>query len=222
MCARVGFRVSSHPELVEGWFCKQGLGMLPKVSCTREMPWRTAPTRPKEEVRPIFWVNRASSYLARTAGWDEFPNGRWGSSKSPAYGEITDYYLASKQATVCAAHPFVLTATGLCSVSLVGRVQVSAEDLVEMWGTPQSISDIQDVFVAYIDGKIAQVWGLSEVASLARGVADRCCVQLPWADTPLDSESSYIVENLRWMNKHGFLTINRCVSSLIGNVAHVS
>lgn len=29
----------------------------------------------------------------RTQHWDEFPNGRWGSSESPAFGELKDYYL---------------------------------------------------------------------------------------------------------------------------------
>lgn len=56
-----------------------------------------------------------------------------------------------------------------------------------MWGTPRTVAEVQDVFVSYIDGKIPQ---------------------LPWADTALEAESSFIVENLRWLNTHGFLTIN--------------
>ena len=51
----------------------------------------------KEDVRPIFWKQREASYLSRTATWDEFPNGRWGDNRSPAYGELTDYYLAYKR-----------------------------------------------------------------------------------------------------------------------------
>jgi methylenetetrahydrofolate reductase (NADPH) len=64
----------------------------------RPLPWRAAPTR-KEDVRPIFWSNRPKSYMQRTASWDEFPNGRWGDSRSPAYGELTDYHLASLHVT---------------------------------------------------------------------------------------------------------------------------
>ena len=30
---------------------------------------------------------------SRTRHWDEFPNGRWGNSASPAFGELKDYYL---------------------------------------------------------------------------------------------------------------------------------
>lgn len=31
--------------------------------------------------------------MSRTAAWDDFPNGRWGDSRSPAYGELSDYHL---------------------------------------------------------------------------------------------------------------------------------
>eukprot|EP01114_Cavostelium_apophysatum_P016958 TRINITY_DN492_c0_g1_i1.p1 TRINITY_DN492_c0_g1~~TRINITY_DN492_c0_g1_i1.p1 ORF type:complete len:583 (-),score=137.66 TRINITY_DN492_c0_g1_i1:23-1771(-) len=65
----------------------------------RQMPWRIAPARSKEDVRPIFWANRPKSYLQRTATWDEFPNGRWGDSRSPAYGELTDYHVMSLHVT---------------------------------------------------------------------------------------------------------------------------
>ena len=36
----------------------------------------------------------ANLYLYhRTQEWDDFPNGRWGNSSSPAFGELTDYHL---------------------------------------------------------------------------------------------------------------------------------
>ena len=38
--------------------------------------------------RPIFWATRPKSYIHRTQEWDDFPNGRWGSSASPAFGEL--------------------------------------------------------------------------------------------------------------------------------------
>ena len=45
----------------------------------RRLPWRpsTMANREKEDVRPIFWANRPKSYVARTEGWDEFPNGKF-------------------------------------------------------------------------------------------------------------------------------------------------
>ena len=45
--------------------------------------WQSAGKRENETVRPIFWANRTKSYVARTESWDDFPNGRWGDSRSP-------------------------------------------------------------------------------------------------------------------------------------------
>jgi methylenetetrahydrofolate reductase (NADPH) len=74
---------------------------------TTSLPWMQSSIRrrEKEDVRPIFWANRPRSYLDRTALWDEFPNGRWGHSASPAYGDLSDYHLCSFFAgSVC--YPF--------------------------------------------------------------------------------------------------------------------
>lgn len=45
----------------------------------RPLPWAVSahPKRREEDVRPIFWASRPKSYIYRTQGWDEFPNGRW-------------------------------------------------------------------------------------------------------------------------------------------------
>uniref|UniRef100_A0A8C2L0T6 Methylenetetrahydrofolate reductase (NADPH) n=1 Tax=Cyprinus carpio TaxID=7962 RepID=A0A8C2L0T6_CYPCA len=61
----------------------------------RPLPWAVSahPKRKVEDVRPIFWASRPKSYIYRTQDWDDFPNGRWGNSSSPAFGELTDYYL---------------------------------------------------------------------------------------------------------------------------------
>ncbi|KAG7274842.1 hypothetical protein CRUP_038815, partial [Coryphaenoides rupestris] len=61
----------------------------------RPLPWATSanPKRKVEDVRPIFWASRPKSYIYRTQDWDDFPNGRWGNSSSPAFGELNDYYL---------------------------------------------------------------------------------------------------------------------------------
>ena len=55
----------------------------------RDLPWRRSANikRCSEEVRPAFWANRPKSYMAKTMSWDDFPNGRWGDSRSPAFGE---------------------------------------------------------------------------------------------------------------------------------------
>jgi len=140
------------------------LGFLTKAH-ERSLPWNEplqaeSGDRAREAVRPIFWVNRAASYISRTKHWDEFPNGRWGSRKSPAFGELSDYYLGAKR---------------------------TLKDRRDMWGCPQSIADVAAVFVGYVDGKVPQ---------------------LPWGESAMSAESAVIQHQLRWMNQHGFLTIN--------------
>ncbi|CAG8659893.1 544_t:CDS:2 [Dentiscutata erythropus] len=33
--------------------------------------------------KPIIWKEQSEDYLGRSDDWDNFPNGRWGNSKSP-------------------------------------------------------------------------------------------------------------------------------------------
>jgi len=74
----------------------EGLALIdPEIR--RPLPWNPVPTR-KEDVRPIFWSHRPKSYIHRTASWDDFPNGRWGDSRSPAFGDLTDYHLSALHA----------------------------------------------------------------------------------------------------------------------------
>lgn len=55
------------------------------------------PSRRHETIRPIFWANRAKSYISRTENWDEYPNGRFGDARSPAYGDLDGYGVSIKQ-----------------------------------------------------------------------------------------------------------------------------
>lgn len=74
----------------------KGLGIL---DAQRDLPFKKSTSsqkRLKEEVRPIFWAIKPKSYIARTSEWDEFPNGRWGVSRSAAFGEQDQYYLLNK------------------------------------------------------------------------------------------------------------------------------
>ncbi|KAI9910002.1 hypothetical protein PsorP6_010785 [Peronosclerospora sorghi] len=99
----------------------------------RELPWQSTwqrSTVEREQVRPIFWSNRQASYIARTAAWDEFPNGRWGDRASPAYGELSEYYLAFKRPKL---------------------------QRTELWGTPQTEEEVWNVFVRFIDGHVKQL-----------------------------------------------------------------
>jgi len=92
-----------------------------------------APSR-KEDVRPIFWSHRPKSYLQRTATWDEFPNGRWGDARSPAYGDLTDYHLAALHVTK------------------------DSGERKEAWGeNVKSLQDVNNVFAKYCSGEVKRL-----------------------------------------------------------------
>ncbi len=40
-------------------------------------------------------ANRPRSYISRTTAWDEFPRGRWGDTRNPAYGSFNDHQVCS-------------------------------------------------------------------------------------------------------------------------------
>ncbi|CAO2590009.1 Methylenetetrahydrofolate reductase, partial [Lemmus lemmus] len=98
----------------------------------RPLPWAVSanPKRREEYVRPIFWASRPKSYIYRTQDWDEFPNGRWGNSSSPAFGELKDYYL------------FYL------------KSKSPREELLKMWGEElTSEKSVFEVFEHYLSGE---------------------------------------------------------------------
>jgi methylenetetrahydrofolate reductase (NADPH) len=66
-----------------------GLNLAPKTHQAQKVyPWIKGQGNrgSQETTRPIFWAQRARSYVDRTSSWDDFPNGRFGSRESPAYG----------------------------------------------------------------------------------------------------------------------------------------
>lgn len=97
------------------------------------LPWRKSlnPSRKSELIRPIFWQNRKHSYISRTSTWDEFPNGRWGDSSSPAFGDID------------------LNASEL--------LRQSPKRAFELWGHPQSLAEFADLTVRYLKGKLQSI-----------------------------------------------------------------
>lgn len=77
--------------------------------------------------KAILAISSGEGTLGRDATWDEFPNGRFGDSRSPAYGEIDGYGPSLKIAT---------------------------ERAYELWGYPVDLKDVSNVFVGYLEGKI--------------------------------------------------------------------
>lgn len=126
------------------------LGLTPDMETPLEkpLPWRPslALNRREENVRPIFWRNRNRSYIARTQDWDEFPNGRWGDARSPAFGELDAY-----------------------GVGLKG----TNEQNIKLWGRPVCIKDIVDVFVRYMNGKLDSLpWSEAPISKEADTIQD--------------------------------------------------
>jgi methylenetetrahydrofolate reductase (NADPH) len=126
------------------------LGLTPSSDTPRKqaLPWRQSLglNRRDEDVRPIFWKNRNKSYVVRTQDWDEFPNGRWGDSRSPAFGELDAY-----------------------GIGLKG----SNEQNVKLWGTPTSLRDISSLFVRYLQGNLGSLpWSDSPISSEVDAIKD--------------------------------------------------
>jgi methylenetetrahydrofolate reductase (NADPH) len=112
-------------------------------SPSRVLPWKklSNPKRTAENVRPIFWKNNAKSYLSKTWYWDEFPNGIWGDSRSPAFGNLTDHFIS-----FCKDYISVKDSSK------------KLKQLKKMWGeTINSLEDVSKVFINYIEGKIKRI-----------------------------------------------------------------
>ncbi|EDK37403.2 hypothetical protein PGUG_01501 [Meyerozyma guilliermondii ATCC 6260] len=78
--------------------------------------------------RTLVDISTGKGALGKDATWDDFPNGRFGDSNSPAYGEIDGYGPSLK------IH--------------------SPQEAIAKWGTPESTKDISKVFLNYLSGKI--------------------------------------------------------------------
>jgi methylenetetrahydrofolate reductase (NADPH) len=110
----------------------QGLQII-EEEVRKPLPWLPVSSRAKETVRPIFWSHRPKSYIQRTSSWDEFPNGRWGDSRSPAFGDLTDFHISDLHIA-------------------------KSFDKKGHWGAaPATSQEIYDVFAKYCGGEIERL-----------------------------------------------------------------
>jgi methylenetetrahydrofolate reductase (NADPH) len=91
-------------------------------------------------------ISEGEGSLGREATWDDFPNGRWGDARSPAFGEIDGYG---------------------------PTLHVSTQQALKLWGHPVDIGDISTLFKRHIEGELeALPWseqGLSpETSTIAK------------------------------------------------------
>ncbi|KAG5931681.1 hypothetical protein E4U53_001653 [Claviceps sorghi] len=113
------------------------------------LPWKQSKAlgRRDEDVRPIFWRNRNKSYVLRTQDWDEFPNGRWGDSRSPAFGELDAY-----------------------GIGLTGTNEANRNK----WGEPTTVQELANIFVRYLNCEIDSLpWSEAPLTSEADAIKDR-------------------------------------------------
>jgi methylenetetrahydrofolate reductase (NADPH) len=75
-------------------------------------------------------ISEGEGALGREATWDDFPNGRWGDARSPAYGEIDGY-----------------------GVSL----HMSVSSATKLWGYPTTASDITELFIRHLTGDLSAI-----------------------------------------------------------------
>ncbi|KAJ2745451.1 methylenetetrahydrofolate reductase (NAD(P)H) met13 [Coemansia sp. BCRC 34301] len=92
-----------------------------------------------EEPKPPAHKHSRSADLS---AWDDFPNGRWGDARSPAFGNLGAY------------------------VSTYGAVAQKL-DASAAWGEPTRASDVTDLFVAYVGGSVASLPWSDEPTMLA-------------------------------------------------------
>lgn len=72
-------------------------------------------------------ISEGLGSLGREATWDDFPNGRWGDARSPAFGEIDGYGTS---------------------------LHVSPAQARKLWGEPKSDNDISKLFARHVRGEI--------------------------------------------------------------------
>ncbi|KAK3378501.1 methylenetetrahydrofolate reductase-domain-containing protein [Podospora didyma] len=75
-------------------------------------------------------ISEGEGQLGREATWDDFPNGRWGDARSPAYGQIDGY-----------------------GVSL----HVTVAQALRLWGTPTTGEDINNIFIRHLRGELSAI-----------------------------------------------------------------
>ncbi|KAL9082388.1 MAG: hypothetical protein Q9159_006460 [Coniocarpon cinnabarinum] len=163
------------------------LEILPDVAeIEKPLPWRQSLglNRRDENVRPIFWRNRNRSYIARTQDWDEFPNGRWGDSRSPAFGELDSYNIGLKGTN---------------------------ENNRKIWGEPTSIGEVSDLFVKYMQGDVDCLpWSEAPISTEANVIRDHLvelnkrCILTVNSQPPVNgAKSSHKVYG--WGPKNGYV-----------------
>ncbi|KAF9402407.1 hypothetical protein BGX21_010193 [Mortierella sp. AD011] len=125
---RVGF-IPSAASAAAGKQQKSQLGndpAHPNLSGTPAAAAATAAIAADTHLNPLIWKAPDSTH-GHSESWDDFPNGRWGDARSPAFGDLDGYGASLK---------------------------VEPAKALEMWRRPKNTEDISQLFVQFIQGKI--------------------------------------------------------------------
>ena len=82
-------------------------------------------------------ISEGEGALGREATWDDYPNGRFGDARSPAYGEIDGYGIS---------------------------LHTSPVQATKLWGRPTTLQDISDIFIKHVQGDLPAIpWSEEEL-----------------------------------------------------------
>ncbi|KAL2191131.1 MTHFR-domain-containing protein [Thermothelomyces heterothallicus CBS 203.75] len=115
--------------------------------------WEATPLEASVPAEPInsrantLAISEGEGVLGREATWDDFPNGRWGDARSPAYGQI-DGYGVSLHVTVAQAR--------------------------QLWGAPATPRDVSDIFIRHLRGELPTIpWSEESFSPETDKIRDR-------------------------------------------------
>ncbi|KAK4103971.1 hypothetical protein N658DRAFT_493449 [Parathielavia hyrcaniae] len=107
----------------------------------------SVPAEPINSRANTLAISEGEGVLGREATWDDFPNGRWGDARSPAYGQI-DGYGVSLHVTVAQAR--------------------------QLWGTPASPGDVSAIFIRHLRGELSTIpWNEESFSAETDQIRDR-------------------------------------------------
>ncbi|KAH6639107.1 methylenetetrahydrofolate reductase-domain-containing protein [Boeremia exigua] len=90
-------------------------------------------------------ISEGEGSLGREATWDDFPNGRWGDARSPAFGEIDGYG---------------------------PTLHVSNATALKLWGHPVTQDDISNLFKRHVEGTLeALPWSEQTLSEETKAIA---------------------------------------------------
>ncbi|KAG0126003.1 methylenetetrahydrofolate reductase-domain-containing protein, partial [Tuber indicum] len=105
--------------------------------------------KPPERSRPpevALAISEGEGALGREATWDDYPNGRFGDARSPAFGEIDGYGPS---------------------------LHLSQAQAIKLWSYPVTKQDVSDIFVQHIKGELEAIpWSEQGLSVESKVIAD--------------------------------------------------